>query len=52
MHAVTVEQLYEISRRSALWVVAGSGLRCSSAALDMTSFATFIDTGNGKGARR
>jgi len=52
MHAATMAQLDEISRRTALWAVAGSGPGCSSAALDMTSFATFIDTGNGKGARR
>ena len=48
MHAVTVEQLQEISRRIALRVVAMFGLDCSSVALDMTNFATFIDTGNGK----
>lgn len=48
MHAVTAEQLAEISRRVALRVVAVSGLDCSSVALDMTNFATFIDTANGK----
>jgi transposase len=48
MHAVTTEQLAEISRRIALQVVAASGLDCSSVALDMTNFATFIDTANGK----
>ena len=48
MHAVTVEQLEEISRRIALRVVSTFGLDCSSVALDMTNFATFIDTGNGK----
>src|ERR1017187_5210921 len=48
MHAVTLEQLEEISRRIALRVVEVSGADCSSAALDMTSFATFIDTGNEK----
>jgi transposase len=46
MHAVTADQLEEISRRIALRVVAASGLDCSSVALDMTNFATFIDTGN------
>jgi transposase len=46
MHAVTPEQLEEISRRIALRVVEASGLDCSSVALDMTNFATFIDTGN------
>jgi transposase len=48
MHAVTAEQLAEISRRVALRMVAMSGLDCSSVALDMTNFATFIDTGNRK----
>ena len=47
MHAVTLEQLAEINRRIALRVDA-YGLDCSSVALDMTNFATFIDTGNGK----
>jgi len=48
MHAVTAEQLEEISRRIALRMVALSGLDCSSVALDMTNFAAFIDTGNPK----
>jgi transposase len=48
MHAVTLEQLEEISRRIAVRIVAASGLDCSSVALDMTNFATFIDTGNEK----
>jgi transposase len=48
MHAVTAAQLAEISRRIALRMVAMFGLDCSSVALDMTNFATFIDTGNGK----
>jgi transposase len=48
MHAVTLEQLAEISRRIALRIVDLFGLDCSSVALDMTNFATFIDTGNGK----
>ena len=48
MHAVTVEELAEISRRIALAIVAQSGLDCSSVALDMTNFATFIDTANQK----
>ncbi len=29
-------------------IVAASGVDCSSVALDMTNFATFIDTGNEK----
>src|SRR5229473_1264525 len=48
MHAVTAEQLQEISRRIALRAVEAYGLDCSSVALDMTNFATFIDTANGK----
>jgi transposase len=48
MHAVRLEQLEEISQAIALRIVEASGLDCSSVALDMTNFATFIDTGNGK----
>ncbi len=48
MHAVTAGQLEEISHAIALRIVAESGLDCSSVALDMTNFATFIDTGNEK----
>jgi len=48
MHAVTLEQLEQISRAVAVRIVDTSGLDCSSVALDMTNFATFIDTGNGK----
>ena len=48
MHAVTLEQLAEISRRIAVRIVGATGVDCSSVALDMTNFATFIDTGNGK----
>jgi transposase len=48
MHAVSLEDLEEISRRIALRIVADFGLDCSAVALDMTNFATFIDTRNGK----
>jgi transposase len=48
MHAVTLGQLEEISRRIAVRIVQASGVDCSSVALDMTNFATFIDTANGK----
>jgi transposase len=48
MHAVNAEQLAEISRRIALRMVSMSGLDCSSVALDMTNFAAFTGTGNGK----
>ena len=48
MHAVTLEQLEEASRKIALRIVEASGVDVSSVALDMTNFATFIDTANGK----
>ena len=48
MHAVTPEQLEAISRKIAVRIVEASGVDCSSVALDMTNFATFIDTANGK----
>src|SRR5258708_146935 len=48
MHAVPLAALEQISRQIAVRIVAESGLDCSSVALDMTNFATFIDTGNGK----
>lgn len=46
MHAVTVQQLEEISGRVAVRMVGLFSLDCSSVALDMTNFATFIDTTN------
>ena len=48
MHAVTLEQLEEISRKIAARIVQVSGVDVSSVALDMTNFATFIDTANGR----
>jgi transposase len=48
MHAVTLEQLEEISRTIAVRIVEWSGVDCSSVALDMTNFAAFIDSGNDK----
>jgi transposase len=48
MHAVTLEQLEEISEKIAVAIVQSAGVDVSSVALDMTNFATFIDTGNGK----
>ena len=48
MHAVTLEQLEEISRTIAVRIVGLSGVDVSSVALDMTNFATFIATANGK----
>ena len=48
MHAVTVQQLEEISGRVAVRMVGLFSLDCSSVALDVSNFATFIATGNGK----
>jgi transposase len=48
MHAVTAEQLEEASRKIAARIVGLSGVDVSSVALDMTNFATFIATANGK----
>jgi transposase len=48
MHAVSLDDLEEISRRIAVRIVAASGADCSSVALDMTNFATFIGSGNGR----
>jgi transposase len=48
MHAVTLEQLEAISDRVALAIVREFKIDCSSVALDMTNFATFIATANGK----
>ena len=48
MHAVTLEQLEQISEKIAVQIVRSAGADVSSVALDMTNFATFIDTGNGR----
>jgi len=48
MHAVTPGQLEQASRAIAARIVQASGVDCSSVALDMTNFATFIATNNGK----
>src|ERR1039458_3649064 len=48
MHAVTLKQLEKISQTIAVRIVQSSGVDVSSVALDMTSFATFIDTANGR----
>src|SRR5260221_14751083 len=40
--------VFKISRRNSLQMVDPFLLDSSSVALDMTNFATFIDTGNGK----
>ena len=46
MHAVPLDALPRIEEKLALAACARSGLDTSSVALDMTNFATFIDTGN------
>jgi transposase len=48
MHAVSEEQLGEISRRVALAMIEVFDLDTSALALDMTNFATYIDTANAK----
>ena len=48
MHAVTLDQLEEISRLIAVKIVQSEGVDVSSVALDMTNFATFTATGNGR----
>jgi transposase len=48
MHAVTVGQLEQISQKIAVAIVQSCGVDVSSVALDMTNFATFIATSNGK----
>ena len=46
MHAVTLEQMEVAGQAITLRAVEMFGLDCSSVALDMTNFATFIDTQN------
>jgi len=48
MHAVTLAQLAEIEHLLALAMIETFGLDISALALDMTNFATYIDTGNDK----
>lgn len=48
MRAVTLEQLAEIEQALAVRIVAEFGVDVSSLALDMTNFATFIDSANAK----
>jgi transposase len=48
MHAVPLTGLARIEEKVALAACARFGLDTSSVALDMTNFATFIDTGNDK----
>ena len=46
MHAITLEQLAAVEHRLALAMIETFGLDISALALDMTNFATYIDTGN------
>ena len=46
MHAVPLDALAGIEEKLALAMIDRFGLDTSSVALDMTNFATFIDTGN------
>src|SRR6266702_366632 len=48
MHAVTLEQLEQASERIAAAIVRLSGADVPGVALDMTNFATFIATANGR----
>ncbi len=48
MHAITLEQMQQASRAIAARIVQSSEVDVSSVALDMTNFATFIATANGK----
>jgi transposase len=48
MHAVSPEQLAAAEEALAVGIAGQFGLDTSSVALDMTNFATFIDTGNEK----
>jgi transposase len=48
MHAISEEQMEAASHRIALRIAGAYGLDCSSVALDMTNFATFIATANAR----
>lgn len=48
MHAITQEQLEQASEKIAARIVQVAGADVSSVALDMTNFATFIATANGR----
>jgi transposase len=48
MHAVTPAQLEQASEKIAAEMVRAAGIDVSSVALDMTNFATFIASGNGR----
>jgi hypothetical protein len=48
LHTVTETHLVEIERRVTQAMIEQFGLDVSAVALDMTNFATYIDTGNDK----
>jgi transposase len=48
MHTITLEQVAQIEHLLALAMIEAYELDISSLALDMTNFATYIDTGNDK----
>ena len=48
MHTITLEQVAQIEHLLALAMIETFGLDISALALDMTNFATYIDTGNDK----
>src|SRR5665648_1154934 len=48
MHTITLEQVAEIEHLIALAMIETFGLDISALALDMTNFATYIDSGNDK----
>lgn len=48
MHAITLDELAVIEQTLALRMIEAFGVDISALALDMTNFATYIDTGNDK----
>ncbi|MGH3198680.1 MAG: IS1634 family transposase [Streptosporangiaceae bacterium] len=48
VHDVTLEQLEQVSEKIAVKIVQSAGVDVSPVALDMTNFATFTGSGNGK----
>jgi len=48
MHTITLDQLAQVEHLLALAMIENFGLDISALALDMTNFATYIDTGNEK----
>src|SRR5674476_32062 len=48
MHTITLDQLAQVEHLLALAMIETFGLDISALALDMTNFATYIDTGNEK----